>query len=516
MSTRNTFTIEDWSMLVASTFFIRFFFLVISSPTKPSSHTSLQIESPYQSRNCEPFQKSISNPHLSHNSPFSSSQTTVPITVHLSPKPPPHLPRTRSSRRVLRAPSRIRHRARKPKRAIEQIRRALVPSSRSRNLRLGILARRLGCIVRFADVGELVAQRVGDDVGIQRFTLAAASDRVGDLKCEFGGGAVALATLESYGRRAKSEVCPSERASGGARSCVVVGVVGVVVGVAPILLGVSTLCDFSRVASVPSINSSAVVTLIRDISSGIALIRVVLLIGITSVVVASLLIGITSVIVASLLLSTTTRRCATRRSLGSNEVTEAGLVKEVKDTQTVGSKRIGLGLLAESSNSTINIDIRVDEWGDTTELRSGRERRVTTDILDVAVGEGVGVLLSGNEADGCGDGISASTELSDDLIGTAELLHVSHRLPHTGVLISYLSARVGCAQKVADSGTSDCGGGASITTLNCRDGSNRDLFLTETGLDVGDDRRDEDNFRDHDGEYGESKIGSLDVIIKRM
>jgi hypothetical protein len=305
--------------------------------------------------------------------------------------------------------------------------------------------------------------------------------------------------LESYGRRAKSEVCPSEGASGGARSCVVVGVV---VGVAPILLGVSTLCDFSCVATVASINSSAVVTLIRDISSGIALIRVVLLIGITSVVVASLLIGITSVIVASLLLSTTTRR-----SLGSNEVTEAGLVKEVKDTQTVGSKRIGLGLLAESSNSTIDIDIRVDEWGDTTELRSGRERRVTTDILDVAVGEGVGVLLSGNEADGCGDGISASTELSDDLIGTAELLHVSHRLPHAGVLISYLSARVGCAQKVADSGTSDCRGGASITTLNCRDGSNRDLFLTETGLDVGDDRRDEDNFGDHDGEYGESKIG---------
>tara|TARA_R110002003_G_scaffold171_2_gene13841 strand:- start:6408 stop:7919 length:1512 start_codon:yes stop_codon:yes gene_type:complete len=503
MSTRNTFTVEDWSMLVASTFFIRSFFLVISSPTKPSNRTSLKIVSPCQSRNCEPFQKSIYNPHLSHNSP-SSSQITDPITAHLSPKPPPHLPRTRSSRRVLRTPSRIRHRARKPKRAIEQIRRALVPSSRSRNLRLGILARRLGCIVRFADVGELVAQRVGDDVGIQRFTLAAASDRVGDLKCEFGGGAVALATLESYGRRAKSEVCPSEGASGGARSCVVVGVVGVVVGVAPILLGVSTLCDFSRVATVASINSSAVVTLIRDISSGIALIRVVLLIGITSVV------------VASLLLSTTTRRCATRRSLGSNEVTEAGLVKEVKDTQTVGSKRIGLGLLAESSNSTINIDIRVDEWGDTTELRSGRERRVTTDILDIAVGEGVGVLLSGNEADGCGDGISASTELSDDLIGTAELLHVSHRLPHAGVLISYLSARVGCAQKVADSGTSDCRGGASITTLNCRDGSNRDLFLTETGLDVGDDRGDEDNFRDHDGEYGESKIGSLDVKIKRM
>jgi hypothetical protein len=52
------------------------------------------------------------------------------------------------------------------------------------------------------------------------------------------------------------------------------------------------------------------------------------------------------------------------------------------------------------------------------------------------------------------------------------------RLPQAGVLLSYLSARVGCAQKVADSGTSDCRGGASITTLNCRDGSNGDLFLT--------------------------------------
>lgn len=78
-------------------------------------------------------------------------------------------------------------------------------------------------------------------------------------------------------------------------------------------------------------------------------------------------------------------------------------------------------MLAESSDSTVDVDIRVDEGRDTTELRGDGKSCVTADVLNVAVGEGVGVLLSSYKANSSRNGIGATTKLSDDLISASEL-----------------------------------------------------------------------------------------------
>jgi hypothetical protein len=98
------------------------------------------------------------------------------------------------------------------------------------------------------------------------------------------------------------------------------------------------------------------------------------------------------------------------------------LVKEVEDTQAISVERSALSLLAERGDCAINIDIRVDKRGDTTELGSNRERGVTADVLGVATSEGVGVLLSSNESNCSSNGICASTKLGNDLVSTGKLL----------------------------------------------------------------------------------------------
>jgi hypothetical protein len=65
------------------------------------------------------------------------------------------------------------------------------------------------------------------------------------------------------------------------------------------------------------------------------------------------------------------------------------------------------------------------------------------------------------------------------------------------VRYAYLSTSVGCAQKVADSGTSNGCCSTGITTLNGRDSSNWTLLLTEASLDVGDHGRNENNLGNH-------------------
>lgn len=296
--------------------------------------------------------------------------------------------------------------------------------------------------------------------------MAAASKRVSDLEGEFGVRAVALATLEGDGGCALAEVCGST--SGGASSCVTsVAIAGVVVvalvGVASVsivlvaLVGISSiLVALVRVASVlvalvgiASVSSIALVGIacvalvsitsiacvLAGITSGaivlvgiasIASVSSVALVGIALVCVTGVaLVSIASVAlvcVSSVSASCSTASCSTTsRSLGSNKVTKASGLHEIKDTQAIGVERSALTLLAECRSFTVDIDIRVDERGNTTELRSGRERSVTADVLNVAVGERVGVLLSSNKANGGSNGISAASKLSDDLVGTGEL-----------------------------------------------------------------------------------------------
>jgi hypothetical protein len=61
-------------------------------------------------------------------------------------------------------------------------------------------------IVGFADVDQLVAERVGDDGGVEGFALAAAGEGVGDLEGEFVGGAAVGTRFEDYCGRAKAKV----------------------------------------------------------------------------------------------------------------------------------------------------------------------------------------------------------------------------------------------------------------------------------------------------------------------
>jgi hypothetical protein len=290
--------------------------------------------------------------------------------------------------------------------------------------------------------------------------LATACDGVGDLEGEFCGRSVALTTLEGDSRCALAEVCGAT--SGGTASSVAsVAVVGIalvcvssiaVVGVAVVLVCVSSiavvLVCVSGVAVVLVCVSSIVgvvacVSSIVGVVAGVSLVCVALvgissisLVGIALICVASIAIGISSVAVvlvgiagvslvcvALVGISSVTASCSTTScGLGNNEITETSLVKEVEDTQAISVERSALSLLAKRSNSAIDIDIRVDERSDATELRGNRERWVTTDVLSVATSKGVGVLLGSNESDGSSNGICASTKLGDDLVSTGKLL----------------------------------------------------------------------------------------------
>lgn len=337
-------------------------------------------------------------------SPHQSSQTAQPRNHHLqSPRSPPHHPPlSTSSRNIIRAPSGIRNRARKAEEAVEQIGRRLVAGTSSLDLRLGVLARRLRCVVGLAHVGQLVAERVGDDVGVEGFALAAARQRVRNLECEFCGGPVAFAALEGDGGCAEAEVCACEGAGGGLLVAVVV--CDFLVG-GGVLLGVLVVVG-NVVAGVGYVLSSG------------SLLLLLVVVGLLVVVVIVVIVGLLVVVVVS-----SSRSGTTSSSLRNNKVTETSLVEQIKDAQTRSIKRIGSAARAKSCNCTSYIDVGVDERRDATELRGDGKSGVTADILHVTVGEGVGVLLSGNEANGSSKGIGASSKFSEDLVSTDELLY---------------------------------------------------------------------------------------------
>nr|GFD58264.1 hypothetical protein [Tanacetum cinerariifolium] len=82
-------------------------------------------------------------------------------------------------------------------------------------------------------------------------------------------------------------------------------------------------------------------------------------------------------------------------------------------------------------------------------------------ILDVVVRERVCVLLSCDEANGCGNCVRATAELSDDLIGALELWGVSKLLFNVDcgrTWKSYLCAGIGSSQNIADGGAGNSRG----------------------------------------------------------
>ena len=62
---------------------------------------------------------------------------------------------------------------------------------------------------------------------------------------------------------------------------------------------------------------------------------------------------------------------------------------------------------------------------------------------------------------------------------------------------TYLVARVRSTKKVRDGRTGDSRSRTSIPTLNSADSSDGELFLTEASLDVGDNRRDDEDLGNH-------------------
>jgi hypothetical protein len=316
--------------------------------------------------------------------------------------------------------------------------------------------------------------------------LSTTCDRVCNLEGEFGSGTVAFTTLEGDGRCALAEVCSTT--SGGTTSSVAVTLVGIasvaVVGVssiAVVLVCVSSVavvlvCVSSVAVVLVCVSSVAVVLVVVGVTIvgvtvvgvtivgvtvvgvtivgvtvvgvtvvGVAIVGVtvvgVTVVGVTVVGVSSIavvLVGIAGVALVRIssiavvlvgiacVTSITASRSTTSRSLGNNEVTETSLVKEVENTQAISIEGSALSLLAKRGNSAVNIDIRVDERSDTTELGSSGKRWVTTDVLDVAVGERVSVLLSSNKSDGSSNSICASTKLGDDLVSTAKLLYCQY------------------------------------------------------------------------------------------
>jgi hypothetical protein len=417
--------------------------------------------------------------------PQSSSSSHNPSTInHLQhAETTAHLPRLRSTTTS--------------DQAVELISRSLVLGAALDSC-LRTLASRHARGVGVADVGELVAEGVGDDVGVEGFALAAASKGVLDLEGKLVGGASVLAAGEDDGRCAFAEV-------GGATGCgcivtgccvvvvagcgvlvvvagrgalvlvvggslvgvlvlvvvtgsglvsslssvalvlVVVGVVtsvlvGVVTGVLAgvVIAGSSSAVVGSLVAtssgivilgcvsSIVAVNGTVISSSIVLSSSSILLVVVLVVAGsglVSSL--SSIALVLVGIVVASSLvatLSSTSGSSTTSTTLGLDKVTETGLVHQIEHTEAVSSKRGCSTALAESGGGTVSIDIRVNERGDTAELRSNRERSVTADVLGVAVGGRVGVLLSSDHAHGGSEGISTSTELSEDFVSGFELV----------------------------------------------------------------------------------------------
>lgn len=118
---------------------------------------------------------------------------------------------------------------------------------------------------------------------------------------------------------------------------------------------------------------------------------------------------------------------ATSRSGTSNsceglggEVCEALGDHDIGNTETSIGERGHKTLGGEGVLSSSSTYIGIDERDDTSEGNGGWESRVAANRWNLDI-EGIEVLLGGNEALGCSESISASSELGDDLIGLDEL-----------------------------------------------------------------------------------------------
>jgi hypothetical protein len=145
----------------------------------------------------------------------------------------------------------------------------------------------------------------------------------------------------------------------------------------------------------------------------VVVLLVVILIGVIVVV-----IGIISGIVAP---RSSTSDNSTGRILADDKVAQAGINEQVKDALSCSVEGLGLRLCTQGGDGTVDVDSRVDKRRDAPEFSGGGESGISTDILCIAIGKRVGILLGGDVSDGSVNGILTSTQLGDDLVGGNKL-----------------------------------------------------------------------------------------------
>lgn len=270
-----------------------------------------------------------------------------------------------------------------PQSLVESISRGLVLSSESLDQCLGALASILCSLVGLADIGELVANAVGDNVWVECILLSLGHKRVGGQERALGCLTAGAAKLEVHGRRALAKVSTGET-GGGVRGCG-----GAAVGCGTgISIGVG-IGAAGRVGAGGGVGASS-----RRCG------------------------------VACRASSTGIRRQLIPARINRGKVREALLAHHLRHGKTVRLKWSGdrggrVGILGIGT-----CDSRIDQRNNTTQLLSGREGGISTDRGNVHV-EGVEVLLSGHDRGSTTDDRRISAQSGDYFVCQCELTLLS-------------------------------------------------------------------------------------------
>lgn len=296
------------------------------------------------------------------------------------------------------------------------------------DLGLGTLAGILGSLVGLADVGQLVADTVGDDVRVEGVLLSLSDERICGQEGALGCLTTSPAKLEVHGWCALSKVRTSQRSLtagssscsvivvvGGGTSVVVVGTIvvvsigsGVGPGIGPgIVVVVGALAFALRAARLLATGTSVRVS-VRSVGSTISSSTGC---GIRGSARGSTGSGTGGGTTSSSLCAISSDGSQVGEALGSHDVGD----RQASGIERSGQRRLGVGVLDIRAS-----DGRVDQRHDTTQLCGGGKGGVRADAGD-GDHEGVEVLLRGDESLGSIDHGLVSAELGDDLVGQGEL-----------------------------------------------------------------------------------------------
>lgn len=248
-----------------------------------------------------------------------------------------------------------------PEQAVPRLRRGGVAGAERLDLGLGFPAEVLGGVVGTADVGQLVADAVRDDVGVEGLLLVGRDLRVIGLEGELVGRTPVQAALELYGRVTGAEV-----------DCGVVVVPAVVVVAVPIavvaVVAVVTIVAIVGISVATAAVGATVAVSVSVVSISIAIISVV---SITIAVVAIVTVTIVAIVAVAVVTVVTTAAYVGSRPVRtlSNKVGKAVGDGDIRLTEAIRIERIGQGSLRVGILNVRTNDGRVDKWNNATELR---------------------------------------------------------------------------------------------------------------------------------------------------